>query len=98
LETYSRVCGVACQKEESKQSAEQLLDICQYVIGMSSARLASSAAAISDPQSPGGLLLASLTAVQRVVAARTPVLGVDDLENLTLLLHNILQQVCSQSS
>ncbi len=41
---------------------------------------------------PGQLLLTALTALQRLVAAESPLFGADDLENLIMLVNSTLQQ------
>ena len=91
--------GVTGSREAAKQLAEQLLDICQYVIAMSSAAFSaassqSAAAALQSPHSPAALLHTALSAVRTVASADNPVLALDDLENILVLIHNTLQQVC----
>jgi hypothetical protein len=87
-------------QDEAQEAAHQLSDICHLIIAQSSARLssagtASTQTAASQTQSPAALLLTSLIAVKRVTAAQRPILDADDLENLTVLIHNTLQQASS---
>ncbi|CAL8466413.1 g5949 [Coccomyxa elongata] len=93
----------AADLDDFKAAAQQLLDICHFTIAQSSARLAPPAHNV--PSSNGGLphssaaaepaqlLLTALTALQRLVAAESPLLGTVDLENLIVLINSTLQQV-----